>query len=64
MRVLICSNCGGFGVTQGPVLARGCGNGEHASVDDAAPAALRQETTLYPCGACEGAGYVHVVRSA
>jgi hypothetical protein len=55
MRVLICPNCGGFGVTQGPVLAPLCApeGFEEPTLDR-----LRHEIAVYRCGACDGAGYV------
>jgi hypothetical protein len=67
MKVLICHNCGGFGVTIGPVLRPVCvqpgeddgnGDGERPSVS------LRREAVVYPCQACDGAGFFTVAAAS
>jgi hypothetical protein len=57
VKVLICHNCGGFGVTVGPVLRPVCADpAEGESGSDSPPASLRQEPVVYQCQACDGAG--------
>jgi hypothetical protein len=60
VKILICHNCGGFGVTIGPVLRPVCadpGDGE------AETTSLRQEPVVYQCQACDGVGF-HTVQVA
>ena len=60
MKVLICHNCSGFGVTAGPVLAPVCEDpGAHGDGEET-PARLRQEWVLYRCQACDGEGFLRV----
>lgn len=57
MRVVICHNCGGFGMTVGPVLLVACCESDEAGDIDS----RETGTAVYPCLACDGAGFLHVV---
>lgn len=61
MKVLICHNCGGFGVTIGPVLRPVCSDPADGDTDgDGSTASLRQEPVVYQCQACDGVGFLTV----
>ena len=61
VKVLICHNCGGFGVTIGPVLRPVCGDPVDGEGEADGPVTrLRQEATVYQCQACDGAGFLTV----
>lgn len=61
MKVLICHNCSGFGVTVGPVLRPVCAEPGEAEVEsEGTVETLRQEAVVYPCQACEGVGFFKV----
>lgn len=60
MKVLICHNCAGFGVTVGPVLTPVCQDADGHVDGEQSPAGLRQESVVYPCQACDGIGFFTV----
>jgi hypothetical protein len=60
MKVLICHNCAGFGITAGPVLAPVCEDAGAREGGEPKPARLRQEWVVYPCQACDGEGFFRV----
>jgi hypothetical protein len=63
VKVLICHNCCGFGVTVGPVLRPVCGPAAETDDEDP-PASLRQESVVYPCQACDGTGFFTVAAAS
>jgi hypothetical protein len=65
VKVLICHNCGGFGVTIGPVLLPVCGDPtDQDDGGDGSPERLQRESVVYPCQACEGAGFLTVAAAS
>ena len=60
MKVYICHNCAGFGVTAGPVLAPFDDPAGPEDDPEQRPASLRQEWVVYRCQACDGEGFVKV----
>jgi hypothetical protein len=60
MKVLICHNCAGFGVTVGPVLAPVCEDVKAHGDGEQNPTGLRQESVVYPCQACGGEGFLTI----
>lgn len=64
MKVLICHNCGGFGVTVGPVLRPVCADASDAADGEDAEASHRQERVVYPCQACDGTGFFTVAAAS
>jgi hypothetical protein len=60
VKVLICHNCAGFGVTVGPVLRPVCGDPTDGAEAEDPAANHRQESVVYPCQACDGTGFFTV----
>lgn len=64
MKVLICHNCAGFGVTVGPVLRPVCADPDEGGDGQDPGVSHRQESVVYPCQACDGIGFFTVAAAS